>query len=318
MKKLISAISCMLVLMLCLTACSQPTAGADTGISLRSGGTLVLRVNPEIAVEYDENGLVTGVVARNEDAIAVIDDCTGLIGGNVRDAVTQLVAAIGTAGYFIEEVEGEGRQITLEIEAGSSIPHDEFLDELVSDIRAYVSENHWDAPLVVEGESAYGVTDYDDTDYGPNNDGVTDYDDTDYGPNNDGVTDYDDTDYGPNNDGVTDYDDTDYGPNNDGVTDYDDTDYGPSNDGVTDYDDTDYGPSNDGVTDYDDTDYGPNNDGVTDYDDTDYGPNNDGVTDYNDTDYGDSGYEAESDYSDYEAESDYSDYDDSDYSDYDD
>ena len=125
-----------------------------------------------------------------------------------------------------------------------------------------------------------GTTDYNDTDYGPNNDGVTDYDDTDYGPNNDGVTDYNDTDYGPNNDGVTDYNDTDYGPNNDGVTDYNDTDYGPNNDGVTDYNDTDYGPNNDGVTDYDDTDYGPNNDGVTDYDDTDYGPNNDGVTDY--------------------------------------
>ena len=136
------------------------------------------------------------------------------------------------------------------------------------------------------GPNNDGVTDYDDTDYGPNNDGVTDYDDTDYGPNSDGVTDYNDTDYGPNNDGVTDYDDTDYGPNNDGVTDYNDTDYGPNNDGVTDYNDTDYGPNNDGVTDYNDTDYGPNNDGVTDYDDTDYGPNNDGVTDYNDTDYG--------------------------------
>ena len=103
-----------------------------------------------------------------------------------------------------------------------------------------------------------------------------------------GSTNYNDTDYGPNNDGVTDYNDTDYGPNNDGVTDYNDTDYGPNNDGVTDYNDTDYGPNNDGVTDYNDTDYGPNNDGVTDYNDTDYGSNNDGVTDYNDTNYDES------------------------------
>lgn len=301
MKKLISAISCMLVLVLCLTACSQPTAGADTGISLRSGGTLVLRVNPEIAVEYDEKCLVTGVVARNEDAIAVIDDCAGLIGGNVRDAVTQLVAAIGTAGYFIEEVEGEGRQITLEIKAGSSIPHDEFLDELVSDIRAYVSENHWDAPLVVEGESAYGVTDYADTDY----------DDTDYGPNNDGVTDY--SDYGTT-DGQSDY--------NESNTNYGDSAYGDSGyqePAVTNP------PAASGNTDYDDgqSDY---NDNSTDYDDTDYAPPatnppvSSGDSDYDDTNYGDSGYEAESDYSDYEAESDYSDYDGSDYddSDYDD
>ena len=56
--------------------------------------------------------------------------------------------------------------------------------------------------------------------------------------------------------------------------------------------DTDYGPDNDGVTDYSDTDYGPDNDGVTDYGNSDYGPNNDGVTDYNDngaTNYDDNG-----------------------------
>ena len=42
-------------------------------------------------------------------------------------------------------------------------------------------------------QTSTGSTNYDDTDYGPNNDGVTDYNDTDYGPNNDGVTDYNDT-----------------------------------------------------------------------------------------------------------------------------
>ena len=150
-----------------------------------------------------------------------------------------------------------------------------------------VKAEHRTVGTQVGDQASGGITDYDDTDYGPNNDGVTDYNDTDYGPNNDGVTDYDDTDYGPNNDGVTDYNDTDYGPNNDGVTDYDDTDYGPNNDGVTDYNDTDYGPNNDGVTDYDDTDYGPNNDGVTDYDDTDYDSDDDDDDDDGDSDYDD-------------------------------
>ena len=53
------------------------------------------------------------------------------------------------------------------------------------------------------------LTDYDDTDYGPNADGVTDY--AEPAASTD-ATNYDDTDYGPNADGVTDYDDTDYGP----------------------------------------------------------------------------------------------------------
>lgn len=56
-----------------------------------------------------------------------------------------------------------------------------------------------------------GITDYDDTDYGPNADGVTDYEDTDYGPYSDGVTDYEPPDDGPYVDGDTDYEDRDDG-----------------------------------------------------------------------------------------------------------
>ena len=276
---------------------SQTTEPVIQETDSESGGILVLRVNPEIAVIYDEDGLVTGLDARNTKGIEILDAYSGYEGREVRQVVAELVAAIGEAGYFVEEIEGESRHITIEIESGSQMPHDNFLNEIASDVREYINSNNWYSPVDVEHVSDYGMTDYVDTDYGPDNDGVTDYDDTDYGPDNDGVTDYDDTDYGPNNDGVTDYDDTDYGPNNDGVTDYDDTDYGPNNDGVTDYYDTDYGPNNDGVTDYDDTDYGPNNDGVTDYDDTDYGPYNDGVTDYDDTDYDDADYD-DTDYDD--------------------
>lgn len=50
-----------------------------------------------------------------------------------------------------------------------------------------------------ESDGSEGDSNYDDTDYGTDNDGVTEY----------GNSKYDDTDYGPNNDGVTDYDDGD-------------------------------------------------------------------------------------------------------------
>ncbi len=246
-KSMITMTMALMMSLVCLAGCGQDTAAVSSSndTALAAGGVLVLSVNPEIAVEYDEEGIVTGVTARNDDALEIINSCTGLIGQQTRDAVTDLVNAIGEAGYFVEEIEGERRQITIEIEAGSVLPHGTFLDEVVSDVRDCVSSNDWATPLNVENESAYGITDYVDTDYGPNNDGVTDYNDTDYGPNNDGVTDYNDTDYGPNNDGVTDYNDTDYGPNNDGVTDYDD---GQSNydDGDSNYDD------DSGSSDYDD------------------------------------------------------------------
>ena len=56
-----------------------------------------------------------------------------------------------------------------------------------------------------------GITDYEDTDYGPNADGITDYEDTDYGPYSDGVTDYESPDDGAYVDGDTDYEDRDDG-----------------------------------------------------------------------------------------------------------
>ena len=96
-------------------------------------------------------------------------------------------------------------------------------------------------------QTSTGSTNYDDTDYGPNNDGVTDYNDTDYGPNNDGVTDYNDTDYGPNNDGVTDYGSTNY--DDGGTTNYDDGSTNYDDGGTTNYDD---GSTNYGSTNYDD------------------------------------------------------------------
>lgn len=302
--KSILAIAMALILSLaCFAGCGQSAVSTESGVNLANGGVLCLKVNPEIAINYDESGLVTGVTARNDDALKILANYSGFQGKATRTVVSELVTAIGNAGYFVEEIEGQRRQITLEIEPGSSLPNDTFLDDVIADVKSAVDNHNWQTPLSIEGTTDFGITDYVDTDYGPGNDGNTNYDDTDYGPNNDGITDYDhninnDSDYGEGNDGVTDYDgtdywgNTDYGVNADGNTDYNDSDYGVWGDGITDYDhsindDSDYGPNNDGITDYDgtdyydNTDYGVNADGNTDYNDSDYGIYGDGVTDYN-------------------------------------
>ena len=193
-------------------------ASAAADVSQAEGGVLFLSVNPEVAISYDADGLVTAVEARNDDGSKLLEGYTGYVGKPARQVVSELVTAIGEAGYFAEEIEGENRQIVIEIETGSALPDDAFLEEIITDVRSCVSSHNWSSPVDMRGESDYGMADYVDTDYGPDNDGVTDYNDTDYGPNNDGVTNYDDTDYGPNNDGVTNYDDTAYGPNNDCVS----------------------------------------------------------------------------------------------------
>ena len=237
-----------LILSLCLTGCGL--LGLNKGQEITKGGVLVLKVNPEIAVEYDEEGIVTGVTARNNDAIAIIDSCDGLIGKETREAVSDLVKAIGDAGYFVEEVEGEYRKIVLEIESGSQIPNDTFIEELVTAIKNAAKNNDWKVKLDIEHESDYGLSDYKDSDY----DDDTDYDDTDY----DNDTDYDDTDY----DKDTDYDDVDTDYDNDSGYD-NNTDY----DNDSDYDnDTDYDNDSDYDNDTDYTDYDSN----SDYDDSDY------------------------------------------------
>ncbi|MBQ3105793.1 MAG: hypothetical protein IJC59_08055 [Lachnospiraceae bacterium] len=257
MKK-ISVITAVLALILglaCMIGCGGQAAAPvpdpasapapDPGSELAMGGVLLLSVNPEIAIEYDASGLVIGVTARNDDAIAIISGCEGLIGKQTRTVVSQLVTAIGEAGYFVEEVEGEGRQITIEIEDGSALPSQSFLNDVVVDVQTTVSSRDWtnaagEIPpeavarpqvntivpqdIQVNAGTGSGVIHYADTDYGPGNDGVTDYAAT-INPA-DGTVTMGDTDYGPDADGVTDYDDTDYGPNGDGVTDYSSGDSG--------------------------------------------------------------------------------------------
>lgn len=230
MKKAIRAIIMALIVSLCLTGCGQ--LGLNKNKDITKGGVLVLKVNPEIAVEYDEKGVVTGLTARNNDAMEILNSVDGLIGLEAREAISTLVKAIGDAGYFVEEVEGEYRKIVLEIESGSQIPSDGFIDEVVDAIKNAAKDNKWNVRLDVENESDYGLSDYEDSDYDEDTDydGVdTDYDeDTDY----DNDTDYDDVD--------TDYDsNTDYNQNTDydSNTDYDqNTDY----DSNSDYDDSDY------------------------------------------------------------------------------
>ena len=290
-----------------------------------SVGTVLLSVNPEIEIDYDELGNVVALNALNDDGRAVLAAYSGYEGKACTAVVSELVDEINAGGYFDATIDGNEKNIVLKLERGSQYPSDQFLNELAEAVRLVVETDQIGSQTVALNEDDYDDTygdrgyinaqaaqnilstqlgrddlqfaekDYDLDDGEYEIEFVMDGVEYEYEVN--AVTgkvtemdidyqDYDDTDYGPNADGVTDYDDTDYGPNADGVTDYDDTDYGPNADGVTDYDDTDYGPNADGVTDYDDTDYGPNADGVTDYDDTDYGPNADGVTDYDDTDYG--------------------------------
>ena len=303
-----------------LTACGNGAGTASlpetpgTTASLQEtnsgiAGTVLLSVNPEIEIDYDDGGRVVALTGRNQDAKTLLGSYTGYEGRPCTEVVGELVDEINARGYFDSTVGGHEKNIILKLERGSAYPRDQFLNELAEAVRLVVEADQIGSrPVTLDQD------DYDDTygDKGYINAAAArnilstqlgrddlqfvekdyDLDDGEYEVEFvlDGVEyehevnayagkvtemaaefqDYDDTDYGLSSDGVTDY----------GITDYDDTDYGPNNDGVTDYDDTDYGPNADGVTDYDDTDYDDwygdpsgedyRNDDDDGWDDTDY------------------------------------------------
>ena len=233
---IISLISVLAIILFVFAGCNSGDNAKkiNTGNIAESykGGVLILKVNPEIAIEYDENGNVVSVTARNEDAKAILEGYADFEGKPCKTVATELVGVIGKAGYFVEEIEGQPRKITIEIETGSGVPDDTFLQGVADEITNCVSENNWKGSINVLEDTDYDGTDYEDTDYdapvqdknesastageATPNDGLVD------NTVNQGKTDYYDTDYNDadSNYDVTDYDGTDYGD-----TDYDDTDY---------------------------------------------------------------------------------------------
>ena len=307
-RKLFAAVSSLAVaLTVLLTGCAEPE-----GAALRDTGTLTLSVNPEIQIEYDEAGRVLALTGRNEEGQGIVEVYTDYIGKDCDEVLQDLIVEIHEAGFFVDGVDGNEKNIVLQLEPGSVLPDDDFLEEMCASTQA-----------AVQGlDLSSGIVTIDSGDYDPayaQGGQPSPYITLEKAqeialaqanvPAAEAV--FDDRDF--DHDDGTPIFELEFAANGneyeydvhavtgkvvraehrilvaqpaDGAANYGDTDYGPNSDGVTDYDDTDYGPNSDGVTDYDDTDYGPNSDGVTDYDDTDYGPNSDGVTDYDDTDYG--------------------------------
>lgn len=234
---------------------------------MRLYSSIYLTINPEVRMDLNRQGTVVELTGTNEDGetllegydgkgkdkVTVVDELLdraiemGFLsdGGRVSFSVdspdetlfqeygTELRTKVtehldGRITITIEIVDYKNGQSQEEPESSSS-PNSSQTDtsqpESVSPSPPESSQ-----PAVIPPTSS-STTDYNDTDYGPNNDGVTDYTppasstppvDTDYGSGSDGVTDYTDgnTDYDPSNDSDDDSDndsDSGYdGDDNDG------------------------------------------------------------------------------------------------------
>ena len=149
MKKLLSIFACTLAMIFCLAACGS---SANNEQISANGGVLRLSVNPEIAVSYDADGNVTEVKARNDDGSKIIANYSGYEGKACKTVVAELIQAIGEAGYFVEDADGETRQITLELEKGSQLLNDTFLNEVAEEVQETMSENQWTAQIEIDDD----------------------------------------------------------------------------------------------------------------------------------------------------------------------
>lgn len=132
---------------------SQAALSATDGTALADSGTLYLKVNPEIAIDYDENGKVTKIVGVNDDGSGIVDMYPDFIGKDSGLVVKDLIALIGEAGFFVEEIEGNAKKIVIELEAGSAMPGDNFLEVMASSAQSAVEEYKLNSNVEVDGET---------------------------------------------------------------------------------------------------------------------------------------------------------------------
>lgn len=146
----------------CGGAATNDAQGSESGNqsqALAESGTLFLKVNPEIAIDYDENGKVTGVRGMNDDGKEIITNYPDYIGKNSGDVLEDLIALIGEAGYFVEEIEGDAKKIVLEIEAGSTLPGNDFLERMAANAQHAVEAYKINSNVEVDGETYISLDD---------------------------------------------------------------------------------------------------------------------------------------------------------------
>lgn len=156
-KQLLNKVFLSLMSFMMLTGCglaSSPeeseTASSFEESSLTQAsfdsGLLTLRINPEVQIEYNKEGLVTRLDGTNPAGEEIVASYPDYVGKDSREVVQDLVGLIHDAGHLVNESDGTTRNITLELEPGSVMPHEDFLNQLSNTIQETVTELDFSTP----------------------------------------------------------------------------------------------------------------------------------------------------------------------------
>lgn len=116
--------------------CAQQERARGEDASTSHIGTIILRVNPEIALQYNAAAQVTGLTGLNSDGRAIVDAYDDYIGKDAQTVVQELVTDIGEAGYFAPAEDGSVRSITVQLTPESILPQDDFMQVLAGEAQA--------------------------------------------------------------------------------------------------------------------------------------------------------------------------------------
>lgn len=302
-KKLLTAVSSLAIAaMVLLTGCGG-TAQSEVP-EVNETGVITLSVNPEIKIEYDKDGLVTGITGANDDGKAIVEAYPDYIGKECRTVLAELIAEINEAGYFIDDIDGHEKNIVIQLEPGSIMPSEDFLTVISDSTREAVKnlklgsgivtidDDDYDQSYAKEGQPSRYITLAKAQEIALAQAGVSAkdavFEDKEF-DHDDGTPVFElefkagGVEYEYDVHAVTgkvikaQHEKIKAPSSSAGSVASSSSAQKPATSGGTGgaaYQDTDYGPGNDGVTDYNNTDYGPNNDGVTDYHYTDYNSGN--------------------------------------------
>ncbi len=101
-------------------------------------GSVLLCVNPEIEMSYDDRGNVVELNALNPDGQTVLSGYTGYQGNSCMTVIGELVGRINDNGYFDATIDGHEKNIVLKMARGSVYPSEQFLNELAQAVRTAV------------------------------------------------------------------------------------------------------------------------------------------------------------------------------------
>lgn len=128
-----------------LPAASSELAGSN------AIGSILLSINPEIKIDYDDKGIVISLEGKNEDGKKVLEEYTDYEGKSCETIVDELVKKIYADGYFEKKVDGHEKNIILKLEDDSLYPDDAFLKNLEQKLQDTIKEcNLTSSPILVE------------------------------------------------------------------------------------------------------------------------------------------------------------------------